>query len=69
RFDDNQLFYLRSRGISEVEARKLVVRGFFDDLIRRVTVPELAEKLSAQVEEELKRHVLADLEPAGQVGA
>ncbi|TWG94732.1 Fe-S cluster assembly protein SufD [Nocardioides sp. J9] len=64
RFDDNQLFYLRSRGISEAEARKLVVRGFFDDLIRKVTVPELAEKLSAQVEEELQRHVLADLELA-----
>lgn len=61
RFDDQQLFYLRSRGISEAEARKLVVRGFFDDLIRRVQVPELAEKLSAQVEEELQRHVLAEI--------
>ena len=62
RFDDQQLFYLRSRGISEAEARKLVVRGFFDDLIRRVQVPELAEKLSAQVEEELQRHVLAEID-------
>lgn len=62
RFDDEQLFYLRSRGIPETEARKLVVRGFFDDLIRRVTVPELAEKLSGQVEEELRRHVLAELD-------
>lgn len=61
RFDDEQLFYLRSRGIAEAEARKLVVRGFFDDLIRKVTVPELAEKLSGQVEEELQRHVLKEL--------
>ncbi|WP_370248587.1 Fe-S cluster assembly protein SufD [Nocardioides sp.] len=61
RFDDEQLFYLRSRGISEAEARKLVVRGFFDDLIRRVQVPELAEKLSAQVEDELQRNVLKEL--------
>ncbi|WP_420289226.1 Fe-S cluster assembly protein SufD [Nocardioides sp. CPCC 206347] len=61
RFDDEQLFYLRSRGIEEKEARKLVVRGFFDDLIRKVTIPELAAKLSGQVEEELQRHVLADL--------
>lgn len=60
RFDDEQLFYLRSRGISEAEARKLVVRGFFDDLIRRVQVPELAEKLSAQVEDELQRNVLKE---------
>ena len=46
---------------AEAEARKLVVRGFFDDLIRKVTVPELAEKLSGQVEEELQRHVLKEL--------
>jgi Fe-S cluster assembly protein SufD len=62
RFDDEQLFYLRSRGVSEAEARKLVVRGFFDDLIRKVEIPELTEKLSAQVEEELQRHVLAELD-------
>ena len=38
RFDDNQLFYLRSRGIEESEARRLVVHGFFNDLIRKVGV-------------------------------
>ena len=59
--DPEQVFYLRSRGIEEKEARKLVVRGFFDDLIRKVTIPELAAKLSGQVEEELQRHVLAEL--------
>ena len=36
RFDDEQLFYLRSRGIEEKEARRLVVHGFFNDLIRRI---------------------------------
>ncbi|MDF9715256.1 Fe-S cluster assembly protein SufD [Nocardioides sp. ChNu-153] len=60
RFDDEQLFYLRSRGISEPEARRLVVHGFFDDLIRRVGVPELEERLLAVVESELERHVLAE---------
>ena len=39
RFDDEQLFYLRSRGIDEAEARRLVVHGFFADIIRRVGVP------------------------------
>ena len=39
RFDDEQLFYLRSRGIEEKEARRLVVHGFFNDLIRRIDVP------------------------------
>ncbi|WP_447645976.1 Fe-S cluster assembly protein SufD [Nocardioides zeae] len=60
RFDDEQLFYLRSRGIEESEARRLVVHGFFNDLIRRVGVPELEERLRAVVEAELERHVLTD---------
>jgi Fe-S cluster assembly protein SufD len=58
RFDDEQLFYLRSRGISEAEARRLVVHGFFNDLIRQIDVPELEEKLTATVEAELAKNVL-----------
>src|SRR5699024_9433311 len=38
RFDDEQLFYLRSRGIPEQEARRLVVRGFFHEIIDRIPV-------------------------------
>jgi Fe-S cluster assembly protein SufD len=53
RFDDNQLFYLRSRGIEEAEARRLVVHGFFNDLIRKIGVPELEGQLLATVEAEL----------------
>jgi len=53
RFDDLQLFYLRSRGIPEAEARRLVVHGFFNDIIRRIGVPEVEERLLAQVEKEL----------------
>ncbi len=54
RFDDEQLFYLRSRGVPEDEARRLVVHGFFHDLIRRIAVPELEEQLVATVEQELQ---------------
>ena len=57
RFDDNQLFYLRSRGIEEAEARRLVVHGFFHDLIRRIGVPELEDQLIATVEGELEKNV------------
>ncbi|MFT4262104.1 MAG: Fe-S cluster assembly protein SufD [Nocardioides sp.] len=57
RFDDEQLFYLRSRGISEAEARRLVVHGFFNDLIRQVGVPALEEQLLATVEAELSKNV------------
>jgi Fe-S cluster assembly protein SufD len=57
RFDDNQLFYLRSRGIEESEARRLVVHGFFNDLIRKIGVPELEEQLVSTVEAELEKNV------------
>lgn len=36
RFDDQQLFYLQSRGIPERLARQLVVRGFFADVLARI---------------------------------
>ncbi|WP_114856123.1 Fe-S cluster assembly protein SufD [Brachybacterium sp. YJGR34] len=55
RFDDEQLFYLRARGIPELEARRLVVRGFFAELIQRIDVPEIREHLTASIESELAR--------------
>ncbi|MGZ6748391.1 MAG: Fe-S cluster assembly protein SufD [Nocardioides sp.] len=60
RFDDEQLFYLRSRGVSEKEARRLVVHGFFNDLIRRIDVPEIEEGLVRTVEGELAKNVLKE---------
>ncbi|WP_137872587.1 Fe-S cluster assembly protein SufD [Rhodococcus sp. Q] len=53
RFDDEQLFYLRSRGISEEQARRLVVRGFFHEIIQKIAVPEVRERLEAAIEVEL----------------
>ena len=61
RFDDEQLFYLRSRGVPEPEARRLVVHGFFNDLIRRIGVESLQEQLLATVEGELSKNVLQGL--------
>ncbi|MDX6325222.1 MAG: Fe-S cluster assembly protein SufD [Nocardioidaceae bacterium] len=57
RFDDEQLFYLQSRGIPEDEARRLVVHGFFNDIIRRIGVAGLEERLMATVEGELAKNV------------
>ena len=54
RFDDEQMFYLRSRGISEDQARKLVVRGFFADLIREIGVPAVEEGLMREIDLELE---------------
>lgn len=53
RFDDEQLFYLMSRGISKTDARRLVVRGFFAELINQIGVPEVHEHLMESVETEL----------------
>jgi Fe-S cluster assembly protein SufD len=53
RFDDEQLFYLMSRGIPESEARRLVVRGFFAELLGRIPVEELRERLTGQIEARL----------------
>ena len=53
RFDDLQLFYLQSRGITEDEAKRLVVRGFFADIIREIPLPDLRDEITAAIEEEL----------------
>jgi Fe-S cluster assembly protein SufD len=53
RFDDEQLFYLQARGIPEAEARRLVVRGFFADIINRIPIAEIQGHLMHAVEREL----------------
>ena len=58
RFDDEQLFYLMSRGITEADARRLVVRGFFAELIEQIGVPQVQEHLMNAIEKELERAAL-----------
>lgn len=53
RFDDEQLFYLMSRGIPEAEARRLVVIGFLAEILQQIAEPALQERLTAAVEAEL----------------
>ncbi|MGH8795089.1 MAG: Fe-S cluster assembly protein SufD [Stackebrandtia sp.] len=55
RFDDEQLFYLQSRGIPEAEARRLVVRGFFNELLQQIPVESLRERLHASIESRLDK--------------
>jgi Fe-S cluster assembly protein SufD len=54
RLEDHHLFYLMARGIPFEEARKLVIRGFFGQLIGAIEVPELRERIAEAVEAELK---------------
>ena len=54
RFDDEQLFYLQSRGIPEKSARRLVVRGFFHEILVKIDIPEVRERLQTAIEAELE---------------
>ncbi len=54
RFDDEQLFYLQARGIPEDVARRLVIRGFFREVIAKIAVPDIRERLEAAIESELE---------------
>ncbi|AZA13615.1 Fe-S cluster assembly protein SufD [Corynebacterium choanae] len=58
RFDDEQLFYLLSRGIPQDQARKLIVRGFFSEVIGRIPVAHVRDQLEDQIAEELANTAL-----------
>jgi Fe-S cluster assembly protein SufD len=57
RFDDDQLFYLMSRGIASDEARRLVVRGFFAEVAREIGVPSVQARLEQAIEDEFEQVV------------
>ncbi|TFV58962.1 Fe-S cluster assembly protein SufD [Mycobacterium sp. PS03-16] len=53
RFDDEQMFYLQARGIPEDQARRLIVRGFFGEIISKIAVPAVRDRLTEAIEREL----------------
>jgi Fe-S cluster assembly protein SufD len=53
RLEDHHLFYLMARGIPLAEARRLVIRGFFSELIGKIGVPELRDRIADSIEAEL----------------
>jgi Fe-S cluster assembly protein SufD len=55
RFDDEQLFYLMSRGIPMDEARRLVVRGFFAEVISQIADEGIEERLMSRIDGELAK--------------
>ena len=54
RFDDQQLFYLQSRGVPEDEARRLVVRGFFNSIVQRIGDADISERIMRAIDVELE---------------
>jgi Fe-S cluster assembly protein SufD len=57
RLEDEHLFYLMARGIDLGEARRLVIRGFFSELIGQIEVPELADRVMTAIEAELEKGI------------
>ena len=55
RFDDEQLFYLMSRGITLENARRLVVRGFFNEIITEIGNELIQERLMNRIDAELEK--------------
>lgn len=55
RFDDEQLFYFQARGISAQEAKKLVVRGFLNEVIQKIGIQEIEDRLRSAIEQDLEK--------------
>ena len=50
RIDREELFYLMARGLSRAEAERLIVRGFFQDVLDRIELAPVREALGAALE-------------------
>jgi Fe-S cluster assembly protein SufD len=55
RFDDEQLFYLMSRGIAMADARRLVVRGFFNEIVTEIGNEEVQNRIMDRIDNELEK--------------
>jgi Fe-S cluster assembly protein SufB len=56
RISEEQLFYLQSRGLSESEARSLIVNGFFEPIVKRLPM-EYAVELNRLIDMEMEGSV------------
>ena len=54
RVDENQMYYLMSRGISEQVARKLVIRGFMGEVLAKMPTKEAQQQVVEEIERKLK---------------
>ncbi len=53
RLDDEHTFYLMARGIPFEDARRLVIRGFFAELVAKIGIEELQDRIMSAIETEL----------------
>ena len=59
RFDDEQLFYLESRGIPAAEAKRLVIRGFFLEILSKIGIETIEERIMNRIDQELSKVTIA----------
>lgn len=57
--DEEQRYYLESRGVPPVAAERLIVLGFFEEVLERLAVPGAAPALRAEIAAKLARRELA----------
>ena len=55
RFDDEQLFYLMSRGVAMADARRLVVRGFFNEIVLEIGSEVVQNRIMDRIDNELEK--------------
>lgn len=53
--EEDQLFYLRSRGIPTKVAQRLLVTGFLDEVIQRLNHPAIGDHLNRLIEEKFAK--------------
>ena len=55
RVDSLQLFYLMARGLTRDEAERLIVRGFFEDVLERIAAADVRDAVAAAIEERIPK--------------
>lgn len=51
---EKELHYLKSRGLTEDQARRLIVKGYFEPVMEEISLPELKESIREEVEKKLE---------------
>jgi Fe-S cluster assembly protein SufD len=55
KIDQDQVFYLRSRGIPDEDARRLIVEGFFDPIMQRIPFEGVRQRFQAAIQHKMKQ--------------
>jgi len=55
--DGDQIFYLKSRGLTENEARKTIVEGFFEPIIAKMPLPLVQDRIRTLIDQKWRSRV------------